>query len=100
MSLGRERKGRRVVVWPVNIDASETLSRGRKIPLSHAVRKPRVEEMLRAAEELGLNPEVEAQKYPRKWWEERKRIVVDKVAPKREIMKQIATRIRAHREKR
>lgn len=97
--LGKELKGRRIVLWPVNIDSSATISMGRKIGKSRAVWKPSVKEIVEAASSLGLNPEVEESAYPRLWWAERARIVVDKVGPKRRVLEMIASRIAEARSK-
>ncbi len=93
MVLGRERKGKRVVVWPFYIDESIPRSMGRRISKSKAVRKPTIEEIRLAAQLLNLNPEVEHSRYPRAWWEVQARVVVDKVASKRRILELIASKI-------
>ncbi len=98
--MSREYRGRRVVLWPVNIDASASRGEGRKIPLRYAVRRPRVEEIVEAARRLGLNPVVEDARYPRAWWRERQRIVVDKRGSKLETLKLIAEEVKRIREER
>lgn len=100
MALGRERKGKRVVVWPSYIDESIPRSMGRRISKSKAVRRPTVEEIRVAAQALNLYPVVEQSRYPRAWWEVQARVVVDKVASKRRVLELIASKIaelrRAH----
>jgi len=91
--LGRERRGKRVVVWPCYIDETLSRSEGRKIAKSKAVKKPTVEEIRLAAQLLNLNPEVESSAYPRMWWDAKARVVVDKVASKRRILELIAAKI-------
>ncbi|AEM39836.1 Ribonucleoprotein complex SRP, Srp19 component [Pyrolobus fumarii 1A] len=98
--MSREYRGKRVVVWPSYIDASKSRGQGRKIPRKDAVPRPRVEEIVEAAERLGLNPEVEEARYPRAWWEDRQRVVVDKLGSKLETLKAIAREIRRIREER
>ena len=98
--MSRRYRGRRVVLWPVNIDATASRGEGRKIPLRYAVRKPRVEEIVEAARELGLNPEVEEARYPRRWWEQRQRIVVDKLGSKLKTLIAIAEADNRLRERR
>ncbi len=97
--MSRRYKGKRIVLWPINIDATATRGEGRKIPLRYAVRKPRVEEIVEAARELGLNPEVEEARYPRKWWEQKQRIVVDKMGSKLRTLIAIAEAVRKLRER-
>jgi signal recognition particle subunit SRP19 len=96
--MSREYRGKRIVVWPIYIDSTASRGEGRKIPLSSAVRKPRVEEIVEAAERLGLHPEVEDARYPRQWWEQRKRVIVDKVGSKLKTLKMIAEEIKKIRE--
>lgn len=93
----REYKDRRITIWPIYIDSSEPRGQGRRLPLGESVRKPRVEEILEAAEELGLNPERIEASYPRKWWSIREAVLVDKKGSKREILRAIASKIRENR---
>lgn len=88
------------MLWPVNIDASATRSEGRKISIKDAVRKPRIDEIVEAAKRLGLNPEVEESRYPRAWWAERRRVIVDKVGSKLNTLRLIASEIKKLREER
>ena len=97
-TLSREFRGKRIVLWPINIDASASRKEGRKIPLKHAIRKPRVEEVVEAAKRLGLDPQVEEARYPRKWWEQKQRIVVDKMGSKLKTLIAIAEEIKRLRE--
>ncbi len=97
--MSRRFKGKRVILWPINIDATATRGEGRKIPLKHAVRKPRVEEIVEAAKMLGLNPEVEEARYPRKWWEQKQRIIVDKMDSKLKTLIAIAEAVKKLRER-
>lgn len=98
--MSRELKGKRIILWPVNIDAAASRSEGRKIAKKYAVRRPRVEEIVEAAKRLGLNPEVEDARYPRQWWQQRQRIIVDKMGSKLETLKTIAKEIEKLREER
>ncbi len=96
--MSRELKGKRIVLWPINIDSTASRGEGRKVPLRDAVRRPRVEEVVEAAQRLGLNPVTEKARYPRKWWEQTTRVVVDKRGSKLETLKTIAREIRRLRE--
>ncbi|HIQ24321.1 MAG TPA: signal recognition particle protein Srp19 [Pyrodictium delaneyi] len=96
--MSREYRGRRIVVWPVYIDSTASRGEGRKISLRDAVRKPRVEEIVEAAKRLGLNPEVEEARYPRSWWENTRRVIVDKMGSKLATLKALATELRKLRE--
>ena len=97
--MTRDYKGKRVVVWSTYIDSSQTRSQGRRLSREKAVWKPRLEEIVKAAEELGLDPVVEDSPYPRKWFEDRKRVIVNKVESKRKTLLLIAETIKKLRER-
>ena len=96
----REYKDERIVLWPVYIDSTKTRGKGRKISRENGVPKPRVEEIVEAAEILGLDPIVEDKSYPRLWWEQEKRVVVLKKYPRQELYRRIAKKIKEIREAR
>lgn len=54
--------------------------------------------MYEAAKKLGLEPEIEKNKYyPRSWWERKGRLRIKKTKSKIEIMKKISRLIKAMR---
>jgi len=88
----------KAIIWPVNIDSKKTKNEGRKVSMEDAVSSPKLREISKAAEKLGLNPEVEKGKsYSRSWWENSGRVSVDKTIPKREIMIKISKMIAGNR---
>ena len=88
----------RIIIWPVYIDLNRTQAEGRKIPRENAVSSPKLREISRAASKLGLNPLVENDKsYPKSWWENSGRVIVDKNIPKREIILRISKMIKGFR---
>jgi signal recognition particle subunit SRP19 len=90
----------KAIIWPVYIDSKKTKHEGRKIPIQDAVSSPKLREISRAAEKLGLNPEVEKNKsYSRSWWELSGRVAVDKNQSKREILIKISKMIKGTRDK-
>ena len=91
---------KRIVLWPVYIDSTKSRGKGRKISKQDAVPRPRVEEIVEAAEILGLNPIVEDKNYPRLWWEQEKRVVVLKRYSRQEILRRIAKKVKEIREAR
>jgi len=94
MSLQREHKGKRVVLYPAYFDARLSRSKGRRVPVSIAIKGVRAEDIARAAKELGLEAYVEAGAYPRAWWLESKRVIVEKAGKsKTEIIRIIAARL-------
>ncbi len=98
--MSREYRGKRIVVYPAYIDADLPRSRGRRVPRRLAVPHPRIEEIVEAAEKLGLNPLVEDARYPRVWWLYDKRVVVDKRGAKTEVLRMIASMIKKRRSRR
>lgn len=92
--MSREYRGEKIVIYPQYIDGRKKRSEGRRLSLKYTVPNPRVEEIVKAAEELGLNPVIEDAKYPREWWSSDKRIVVDKKGSKLNTLKMISSKIR------
>lgn len=92
--MSKDYKNKRIVIYPAYIDSSLSRKEGRRVPKSIAVYNPRIEEIIKAAEELGLNPIVEDSMYPKLWWKYKARIVVDKVCSKQRILKMIAEKIK------
>jgi signal recognition particle subunit SRP19 len=90
----------KAIIWPAYIDSKKTKLEGRKIPMDDAVSSPKIREISKAADKLGLNPEVEKTKsYSRSWWEISGRVTVDKTMPKREILIKISKMIKGTRNK-
>ncbi len=82
------------VVWPVYFDKSVSRLSGRKVAKKHAVEKPSIEDIAKAAKSLGLNPVLEKNcAYPSKHWKKEGRILVDKKDTKSKILVQIANRM-------
>lgn len=97
MSL-RDFKNKKVIVWPSYIDSRKSRREGRRVPIRVAVKSPRIEEIVRVAEKLKLNPQVLKLKYPKSWWSEEACVAVDKVKSKIEILKEIANELKKMRE--
>ncbi|WP_440957003.1 signal recognition particle protein Srp19 [Methanosarcina sp. Mfa9] len=88
----------KLVIWPVYIDQTRSRSNGRIISRKSSVKEPQLNEIKKAALELGLNPEVEPEKaYPKAWWEVSGRVLVDNKGPKSVIAKQISAGIKKTR---
>ena len=86
------------VIWPSNIDALKTKKEGRIISRNNAVKSPTIDEIEKAAQELGLNPSTEPSKsYPRTWWEKSGRVLVDNRVSRHETAKIISQKIKALR---
>ncbi len=87
------------VIWTINIEKRKSRAEGRKIPKRFAIANVRFAELVEACKHLGLNFKAENdKKYPRCWWEEAGRIVVEKREPKTQLMIKIASKIAELRE--
>ncbi|MBP2030177.1 signal recognition particle subunit SRP19 [Methanohalophilus levihalophilus] len=88
----------KLVIWPASIDRARTRHEGRIISRKSSVQDPKLDEISKAAQSLGLNPRVEDDKaYPRSWWEKSGRVMVDKTASKNTIARNIAKTIKKDR---
>jgi len=82
------------VVWPIYFDKSVSRLAGRKVSKKHAVEKPSIESIAKAAKSLGLNPVLEKDSaYPSRYWKKEGRILVDKKDSKSNLLTKIANRL-------
>jgi len=82
------------VIWPIYFDKSVSRLDGRKVSKKHAVEKPTVENISKAAKSLGLNPVLEKETtYPSRPWKKNGRVLVDKKDSKSKLLLQIANRL-------
>uniref|UniRef100_A0A7C4F911 Signal recognition particle 19 kDa protein n=1 Tax=Thermofilum pendens TaxID=2269 RepID=A0A7C4F911_THEPE len=80
------------VIWPAYFDAAHPRSKGRKVPLSLAVERPSLSELVEAARAAGYAQVVaeEQARYPAYWYEQPGRIIVKSSDKKSEVIKKIA----------
>lgn len=81
----------RMTLWKANIDASRSRSEGRKIARGVSIKDPTVEEMVQAARNVDLSPQMEKKIYPHGTGG---CITVDSSHPKIKTLKLIADGIR------
>ena len=82
----------KLVIWPIYFDKSISKLDGRKVSKKLAVEKPSIDNILKAAKSLGLNPILEKEtSYPSKHWKKEGRILIDKKDRKSKILNQIAS---------
>jgi signal recognition particle subunit SRP19 len=85
---------KRIFVWPIYLDLNHTRKEGRLIKKEHSVRAPKATEIKRAAENLGLHPEIEANKaYPSMPGEKTGRVTIDNLGPKSALLDKIGVEI-------
>ncbi|UCH72050.1 MAG: signal recognition particle subunit SRP19/SEC65 family protein [Thermoplasmatales archaeon] len=82
------------VIWPIYFDKSVSRLAGRKISKKHAVEKPSIEDISKAAKSLGFNPILEKNcAHPSKQWKKEGRILIDKKDSKSKLLLKIANRL-------
>ena len=87
----------KLVIWPAYFDGDLTWRGGRRVSKNVALRGVNADEVLRAAIELGLNPEMRADAvYPRNGARSGA-ILVDKGKPKTKILVDLAQKMREER---
>jgi signal recognition particle subunit SRP19 len=92
------RKQEKYVVWPVYFDQGKTRGEGRKIPKGQAQQAPRLEEIMRVAQKLGLQPEIRPElAYPAQPWQKTGMLLIDKKGSKLEAMRKIAQELAMQR---
>ena len=83
-----------VLIWPVYLDATKARNQGRLAPLSCSVKGPKVNEIYRAAEKLGLHPEqVSDSAHPSTWADKTGHVLIDDIGPKSDLLRRIGTEI-------
>lgn len=85
----------RLVIWPVYLDKEKTRAEGRVISKKSAVSKPEFDEIVKAAQNLGLSPLPQTDKsYPRFRWEKSGRVMIDNTEAKNASIRKIAAEIK------
>jgi len=88
------RKQDKVILWPAYFDSTKTRLEGRKVPKNLAVPSPRLEELQRAAERMGLHSDaVSDAKHPGVPWQKTGMVVVPKKGSKTQIIRGVAKEI-------
>lgn len=83
-----------VVIYPLYFDKNLTRKQGRRVSKKMAVEKPQLENIIKSARSLGLNPHVEKDASHSSRPSVRDgRIVIDKKTSKTKLLEQIAQRI-------
>jgi signal recognition particle subunit SRP19 len=88
------RKQDKAIIWPAYFDQTKTRKNGRRVPKNLAVQSPKIGELEDAARKLGLKNEVVATSgYPKTPWQKTGSILVEKKAPKEQIIKKLAKQL-------
>ncbi|MFX0035121.1 MAG: signal recognition particle subunit SRP19/SEC65 family protein [Candidatus Hermodarchaeota archaeon] len=85
-----------LIFWPQYFDAKRSRSNGRRIPRKFAIEKINLEDIAKAARNLGYNAEIERNyKYSRTWWDDPGRILIDTKGKKKDkVILEVAKEIR------
>jgi signal recognition particle subunit SRP19 len=86
-----------VIIWPSFLDANLTRKQGRRLAKKFCIRSPDVEEMLAAAEKIGLKARVDKKAYPRRWHVEKRALVLEERKSRGEILSGLAREMRQSR---
>ncbi len=82
------------VIYPIYFDKKLSRKQGRKVAKKHAVEKPTVDAITKAAKSLHLNPQKEQDtRHPATHLKHKGRILVDQKEPKTTLLRQIAQRL-------
>ena len=82
------------VIWPIYFDKSLSKLEGRKVPKKNAVEKPSIDDIVKAAKSLGLNPFLEKNvAHPSRHWKKEGRVLIDKKDSKSKLLIKIANRL-------
>jgi signal recognition particle subunit SRP19 len=85
------RKQNKIVLWPVYFDSTKTRLEGRKIPKSLATSSPKLEEISKAVERIGLRPEIVADSaHPSSSWQKTGSLTIPKKTSKTKTLREIA----------
>jgi len=84
-----------LVIWPAYLDRDRTRAEGRIISRKSALSQPTFDEIVQAAQNLGLEPVPEKDKsYPRDWWEKSGRVMIANTQAKNLSVRRIAAEIK------
>ena len=90
-----------LIFWPQYFDAKRSRTEGRKLTKKLAIEKVTTKEIATAAKRLGYKATIEGSfKYPKSWWDNPGRVVIDgKGKKKSKILLEVAREIRKIRGK-
>jgi signal recognition particle subunit SRP19 len=88
------RKLEKIIIWLAYFDQAKTRKEGRRVPKSLAVPSPKILEVQEAAQKLGLDFEVVADKgYSKTPWTKTGMLLVEKKGSKEQVINRIAKQL-------
>ena len=99
MARRRGRQDQPLVIWPCYFEARLSRAKGRRVRRDLAVKVPKVEELMKAVKDEGLDAKLELKAaHPRFWTSSNKgRVRVVYKGAKEELLTRVAQRIRTNR---
>jgi signal recognition particle subunit SRP19 len=90
-----------LIFWPQYFDAKKTRAEGRRIPKKYAIEKVSAKDLVTAAGKLGYTVQLESSyKYPRSWWDEPGRVVIEtKGKKKSKVLLEVAKEVKKQQSK-
>ncbi|MFW9772263.1 MAG: signal recognition particle subunit SRP19/SEC65 family protein [Promethearchaeota archaeon] len=90
------------IFWPQYFDLKKTRAGGRRVPRKFAIEKVHSNDLYNAAKGLGYDVQHETQyKYPRAWWDDPGRIIIDlKGKKKSKVLIELAKELKKRESKR
>ncbi len=82
-----------VIIYPAYFNIHYSRSKGRRVPKNLAF-DAKIDTIAKAAKELGYSFEIEDKRYPRFWWSEKGRLVIETDEPKTEVIIKIAKKVK------
>ena len=84
-----------IVLWPTYFDIRSSREDGRRVPRRDAVEGPTAQMLFEAVKSLKLDCILELEKsYPRFWFRNEGRVLVEPKLKKPELMRKVATRLK------
>ncbi|MCL1978074.1 MAG: signal recognition particle protein Srp19 [Candidatus Bathyarchaeota archaeon] len=88
------RKSDNAIIWPVYFDVAKSKSEGRRVPKNMAVISPKILEIKEAADNLGLQNDINPTAgYPKTPWSKMGMLTVEKNEPKEQIILKLAAQL-------
>ncbi|MCD1296160.1 signal recognition particle [Methanocella sp. CWC-04] len=88
------KQNKKIIIWPIYLDLSRTRNEGRLTPKEFSVKSPKASEIVKAADNLGLHPEIYQNKvHPSIWWEKTGYVAIDNIGPKSDLLRRIGKEI-------
>jgi len=88
------RKKDKIALWPLYFDLTKSRVDGRKVPKNVAVPSPKLDEIRKAVEQLGLQYEIVSDaSHPKLSWQRSGMLVVSKVGSRAQTIRKIAEQL-------